>query len=301
MIETLESCINQSYRYIEVIVVDDGSKDHSFSLVEEYANCHPQVKVYQQPNSGACKARNNALFHSKGNYIVYLDADDVLSPGYIERNISALKDMNETCLSFCEWGKWINGNYKEEKEKDVYKNYENIVELIEKLLNNSMLQTSCWFTPRRLIEMAGEWNESLLINQDGEFFMRVLANANRALFVPNIRVFYRYDNNGSITRSKSSEAKGLSLLQSYIETQKYLQKMNIWTERICEGLVARYQSVAYMYLNYKDIYAAARYRAKALSVDEAHKCDGSMCFQMCCRFFGFWNMLRIKRIILKII
>ena len=80
--ETIQSCLNQTYENIEIIIVDDGSTDKSLQIAKSFES--GKLKVYSQPNSGACKARNLAFEKSIGDYIQYLDADDLLSENKIE-------------------------------------------------------------------------------------------------------------------------------------------------------------------------------------------------------------------------
>ena len=79
IIDTLESCTSQTYKNIEVIVVDDGSKDKSYSTVANFISTHPQIKLMKQKNGGASRARNLGLKHSNGDYVMYLDADDFMT------------------------------------------------------------------------------------------------------------------------------------------------------------------------------------------------------------------------------
>lgn len=299
IVETLDSCINQTYRNIEVIVVDDGSKDKSLQVAKNYAQKHPQVNVYTQDNSGACRARNFAFEKSSGEYVMYLDADDKLSPNKIERQICDLREQSNTIVSFCEWGKWINGLYIPEKDHSIYKNYSVALELIETLLNGKMLQTSCWLVPRALIEKAGPWNECLLINQDGEFFLRVLANADRAIYTANCKVLYRYDNLGSITRSKKGKSKGYSLYNSYSLMTEYLDSKGILTPKCKYGLAQGFMSVAYIYIDYPDIVRMAKESSLALVPKRCGINIGSPTFRTIGCFIGFWNLLKLKQILKK--
>src|SRR5690242_5554657 len=77
----VESVLAQTYPRVEVIVVDDGSKDGSGEVVERYvrekANGGLAVKFFSQPNQGASAARNNGLAHASGEYVAFLDSDDV--------------------------------------------------------------------------------------------------------------------------------------------------------------------------------------------------------------------------------
>ena len=85
--EAIESALTQTLRPIEVIVVDDGSTDDSVAIIER----HP-VTLIRQANSGVARARNAGAERARGEYLVFLDADDVLHPEYLERCVEALKN-----------------------------------------------------------------------------------------------------------------------------------------------------------------------------------------------------------------
>ena len=67
--ETIRSVLNQTYRNWEMIVVDDGSKDHSASIVREFAGQDNRIQLVQQPNGGSASARNNGIRRANGQYI----------------------------------------------------------------------------------------------------------------------------------------------------------------------------------------------------------------------------------------
>ena len=75
--DTIESALAQSWQHKEIVVVDDGSRDRTLAIARRYASSR-QVKVISQSNSGACAARNNAFANCQGDYIQWLDADDLL-------------------------------------------------------------------------------------------------------------------------------------------------------------------------------------------------------------------------------
>ena len=87
---TIESALSQTWRSVEVIVVNDGSTDNTRAVAGQYAN--ENVRVFSQKNRGASAARNRALAEARGRVIQYLDADDLLASDKIERQMPLLKE-----------------------------------------------------------------------------------------------------------------------------------------------------------------------------------------------------------------
>lgn len=85
--EAIESCLRQTHAPLEVVVVDDGSTDHSAEVVRRY----PTVKYLHQKNAGPSAARNHGTAESRGDFLCFMDADDRLPPGAVERHISHLE------------------------------------------------------------------------------------------------------------------------------------------------------------------------------------------------------------------
>lgn len=82
--ECLESIINQSFSDYEVILVDDGSTDKSRSIIKTYEKKFNKVKILYQSNKGVSEARNLALKHAMGEYVLYIDSDDFLKTNMLE-------------------------------------------------------------------------------------------------------------------------------------------------------------------------------------------------------------------------
>src|SRR5690606_4154417 len=99
--EAVNSALNQSHGKVEVIVVDDGSTDQTRELFPSFEA--RGVKCLVQPNKGACAARNLGLSHATGEFIQYLDSDDVLHPDKIKLQLIAMREQDAD-LSKCYWG-----------------------------------------------------------------------------------------------------------------------------------------------------------------------------------------------------
>lgn len=82
--ECIESILAQSYEYFEAIFIDDGSLDHSFAIINDYASRDGRIKLYHQNNAGVSAARNLGLKYATGDYIAFIDSDDTISPDYLD-------------------------------------------------------------------------------------------------------------------------------------------------------------------------------------------------------------------------
>lgn len=82
--QCIESILNQTWKEIQLILVDDGSTDRSYQICLDYAARYPNIEVYHQENRGVSAARNTALEHLRGAYVFFVDSDDFVQPTFIE-------------------------------------------------------------------------------------------------------------------------------------------------------------------------------------------------------------------------
>lgn len=99
--ETLDSVLAQTFADWECVVLNDGSTDKTLSIAEEYARKDGRFRVFSQPNAGLSAARNQGIRHAEGEYILPLDADDTISPGYLEAAMKRFSEVPETKLVYC--------------------------------------------------------------------------------------------------------------------------------------------------------------------------------------------------------
>ncbi len=89
--DCLDSIVNQSYKNIEIILVDDGSKDKSGEICDEYAKNDDRIRVFHKENGGAASARNLGIDNAKGDYLGFVDSDDYIAPDMYEKLLETLK------------------------------------------------------------------------------------------------------------------------------------------------------------------------------------------------------------------
>ncbi len=212
--DALASAINQTWPRKEIVVVDDGSTDATLDAIERAAA--PNVRVVRQPHLGASAARNHALSLSHGDFIQWLDADDLLSPDKIERQLTAhpLPPTSRTLLS-ATWGKFF---YRQSHARFIHTALWGDLPPIEwmtrKMERNLHMQTATWLVSRALTEASGPWDTTLSTDDDGEYFSRVVSQSDMIRFVPEARVFYRMTGAASLSYIGDSQAKIASQLRS---------------------------------------------------------------------------------------
>ena len=206
--ETLDNCLAQTYPNIEVIVVDDGSSDNSLAIARKYAEKHENIKVFAQENAGAPRARNLAFEKCSGDYIQYLDADDLMSENKIASQMALAERYGDEAVYSCRFEHFCqkrgDGGYV---WREVDRSFDSGLQwLIASWSGMWMGVIMSWLTPRQLIEKAGPWNESLTKNQDGEFFSRVLLYADKVVYSDDAVVYYRLTGSTSVASQFSQKS-----------------------------------------------------------------------------------------------
>lgn len=187
---TIESALQQTWPDKEIIVVNDGSKDGSLIVARRFET--QGVQIIDQANAGAAAARNAGLRAARGRFVQFLDADDLLAADKIECQMVMLARTGNKVLSSSRWAHFSDS--PAEASFDEYANYRDLsgVEFLQLHWETGcMMQPAAWLTPRTLLDAAGPWKESLSLNDDGEYFARVMLTAERIAFCRSARTYYR--------------------------------------------------------------------------------------------------------------
>lgn len=220
--DTIKSALNQTYPRKEIIIVNDGSSDNTLAIAERFES--RSLKVISQENKGANVARNRALEYAQGDYIQWLDADDLLHPEKIALQLDGSENgQSSRTLLTCSWGKFIFRQQKANIKPDaLWQDAEPVDWIMRKFMDNLWMNPTVWLVSRRLTELAGPWDERLSIDQDGEYICRVVAASERVKFVRNARAYYRQWGFSQVSRTYSKKSRESLFLSMTLSIQHLL-------------------------------------------------------------------------------
>ncbi len=199
--ETLDSVLSSNYENIEVVVVDDGSKDSSLAIAQSYADRDVRVRVFSQQNSGPSVARNLALKHSQGEYVLPVDADDKIDPNFIAEAVAVIEGDAEvkavTCR--CEFfgnrtGEWNLPEFDRHK-----------LALDNRLCASSMYR-------RHDAMRIGGYSELVAAREDWEFWISMLKDGGKVVKLPSVGFYYRVRSASKRFRDRGFKAQTIDQL-----------------------------------------------------------------------------------------
>jgi glycosyltransferase involved in cell wall biosynthesis len=217
--ETLDSVAVQTYRPIELIVVDDGSTDNSLSVIRDWFKTSAALKDFsckliQQRNAGAPVARNRGAAESKGEFIQFFDSDDVMGEEKIESQVQALMQTRK------EWSGCLYTRFSGSADSGrLCVPYDGILSLTP--AKNVILGALCaqvGIYRRNFLRKIGPWNPLLRIMQDTEFCYRVLTSGSDGAWVPRILAHVRNDGASIMRRSFAAKSGDILSTIHHIET-----------------------------------------------------------------------------------
>jgi glycosyltransferase involved in cell wall biosynthesis len=289
---TLESALAQTWQDIEIIAVDDGSTDGTSAHLEPFVT--RGVKVVRQPNRGASAARNRALQEAGGDFIQFLDADDLLSPGKIAVQVEALKARGRTWVASSSWGRF------ETEAADavlvpeaVWRDQPAIDFLVTSALVNLMFPVCAWLLPRQLCEAAGPWDETLSMNDDGEYMARVLAASDGIVFCEQARAYYR--STPTSYSSRRTDVAAVSDLRAWDAIVAAMMRLEA-SDRVARAAATGYQRIQVRYSSQCPGVVAEAERKERSFGGGSYRFAGGPVFRATSRLLGWKNAMRLRRV-----
>jgi glycosyltransferase involved in cell wall biosynthesis len=191
MLRDAVACVlGQTYRPIEIIIVDDGSTDDTQQVCRELADANPGVVfVVRQANAGPGAAREAGRLQARGEFLQYLDSDDRLEPRKFERQVAALREHPECGVAYCKTREYAIGDTPGDTAS--FRTGEGFETLFPELLSGRIWQTVTPLFRRTITDAVGPWS-ALRQEEDWEYDARVAALGTRLAWVPEFLADWRH-------------------------------------------------------------------------------------------------------------
>lgn len=236
--ECIESIISQTYKNIEIILVNDGSTDGSKKIVDEYASKYKFIKVIHKKNGGLSDARNCGIKNSNGEYICFVDSDDIVTNDYIETMYYNIKNYN-TCIAAC----GMCNFYEDGKKQEIC--FKNIKQLYVGEDAHKYLNIMGYFNVSSCNKL---YKKELFDNiefpvgkksEDWYIMYKLLDYAGSIYYSSDVKYLYR-QRTGSITKSKKINYDAIFAAKEVIDYYKEKKYNN--------AMPYAYQSLACVYM-----------------------------------------------------
>ncbi len=277
--EAIDSCLQQTYPAVEVIVVDDGSTDSSLEILAQYQD---RVHVVRAPHQGGNAARNRGFALSTGEYIQFLDADDYLLPEKVAHQVRFLQETGADVV----YGDWKHQFHYPDGSISSSAPSEPCpyTDILEGLLANWWTAPVSLLFRREVVLRCGGWDESLEAAQDKDFFIGAALCGADIRYQPGcFSVYRRY---GNVTVSTSNRLRWLQNHERVLQkAEARLSESDRLSKKYQQALAKSYFSVA---RNYYDIDRSkyTRLLDKVLSLDPHFKPNESAVYNLAWRIAG---------------
>ncbi len=184
--ETLESALRQTYEYIEIVIVDDGSQDRTRDIITSYND--PRIRYIHKEHEGIPKTRNRLLREARGIYLTYLDSDDIYLPQKVEEQVQFLETHPEYALAYCDMRYFFDGK-PETFYRHTYAYYSG--DVFDKLLERMFITNTAIMFRREVLERVGYYDETFREVEDLPYFLKMARAGLQFGYLDKQLVYYR--------------------------------------------------------------------------------------------------------------
>ena len=237
--ECLESIINQTYKNLQIILIDDGSKDKSGKICDEYAKKDKRIEVIHKENAGVSAARNTGLDNARGEWITFIDADDSVEKDFCKNLMQ--NETNDVDCIMCGYSRLINDKKIEIESIGFSNKFEDSRKYLICSLNP---QTGVGFSHMKIIRMSAigniRFNDNLKVAEDALFNIQLSENIRKIIFVDEKLYNYRLNTNSTVKKYDDKYTE--KYLKAMEECGRYIR---IKYSNDCEIIQNYYNFVAY--------------------------------------------------------
>ncbi len=238
--DCLDLLLKQTFHDFEAICVDDGSLDNSLEVLNQYTLKDGRIKVVTQKNQGVSVARNTGLSHAKGNYITFLDSDDVVSPFFLENLYNSLQQNPTADFSWCDFKETPTPlDQKYEKMENTFLFCQAPFDHFVNRKKPRIGASSCAKLYKKEILQNIQFPKGLTVGEDLIFLYTLLLKSNAAVYVSEVLYFYRIRENSAMHKPITQKR-----LDDEIEVTKRLfllmqeNKLNKTTKQVFQKYLA---------------------------------------------------------------
>ncbi len=207
--ETIESVLNQTWRNLEIIVVNDGSQDSTLDIVTSIKD--PRLKVFSYPNAGVADSRNRGISQAGSEFISFLDADDLWTTDKLETQLKALQENPQAGVAYSwtdyidENSQFLRGGFHSTANGDVY---------AELLKSNFLANGSSVLIRAQALSEVGGFDKSFTPAEDWDMYLRLAARYHFVV-VPSPQILYRVTSTSASSNVFKMEAVSLRIINQY--------------------------------------------------------------------------------------
>lgn len=243
VIEAVEACLTQTYQPIEIIIIDDGSKDNTEAVVQRRLRTDwsdANVRYFRQENGGSCSARNHGLSLATGKYLQFLDSDDFLFPGKISRHVAELEKPENEAAEFCySLGRMVS--QADGFSQPVGRKCEKTADLLKALVSREVhvMQTNaCLWRYEFLIAREG-WRLGMGFCDDFEYYVRLVAQSTSFVCIPEVLFEMKIHPGERLSTERLNQEQIAALLHALRSVYETIAPTVFWTEETISSYLGK--------------------------------------------------------------
>jgi glycosyltransferase involved in cell wall biosynthesis len=243
--DCLQSVVDQDYKPLEIIIVDDGSTDGSGKIISEFQAIRREgisVGALHQTRQGAQEARNNGCRTARGEYFLFLDGDDFLDRHNLVEQVKEFKGNPDADVVYSD-GQYLSDGFECPTENGGVLSLGEPTDVVAALLSGLSVPCFSYLFRRQAVQRCGPWDPTIPINQDIEFVLRLATSGCRFRYAAGLSGFYRKHSANTISE-QSKSLRGRTMQGILEQTERRLKERGELGEARVDAMIDNYRRIA---------------------------------------------------------